>query len=118
MSFKKKRSRNRPKQKLSPVQERRLIRIVLGLLLLAILWISFAPGAGLLTYMTKRSDLKKLQQQTVRIEQENVHLQKEIDRLHNDTEYLERIARKEYGLLKKNEQVFDFSSKEAGNEKE
>lgn len=61
--------------------------------------------------MAKRSELKKLELQTAQIEEENSKLQKDIDRLHNDPEYLERIAREEHGLLKKNERVFDFSRK-------
>ncbi|MGW8194287.1 MAG: FtsB family cell division protein [Desulforhopalus sp.] len=118
MSYKTRRTRSRPKQTLSPVQERRLLRILVFLLLLAILWISFAPGSGLFTYLAKRSELKELRQQTARIERQNVHLQEEIDRLHNDKEYLEKIARKEYGLLRKNEQVFDFSRQEPEKESE
>jgi len=36
-------------------------------------------------------------------------IQAEIDGLQDDPEYLEEVARKEYGLLKKNERVYDFS---------
>jgi cell division protein FtsB len=53
--------------------------------------------------------LKKVQQETAQIEQHINELQNEIDRLNNDPSYLEDIARKEYGLLKKNEKVYDFS---------
>ena len=59
--------------------------------------------------MSKRSELKTLRQETIQLEQENTRLQAEIDLLQNDSEYLEDIARKDYGLLKKNEQVYDFS---------
>jgi len=44
------------------------------------------------------------------LEQRNVQLRREIDRLQNDDAYLEELARKKYGLLKKNEMVFEFKS--------
>lgn len=87
------------------------MKIIAALLVLAVLWILFAPGSGLVTYMTKRSELKKLEQETAKISEENSNLQKDIERLQNDPEFLERIARKDHGLLKKNERIFDFSKK-------
>jgi cell division protein FtsB len=83
---------------------------------MALLWIIFAPGSGVVTLMSKRSELKKLQEDTARIEQQIKELQKQIDLLHNDPRYLEDIARKDFGLLKKNERVFDFSKPQAGEE--
>jgi cell division protein FtsB len=110
MAFIQQRQRPKPHQKLSPVQEGRVMKIIVALLVIALLWIFFAPGAGLVTLLGKRSELKKLEQDKVRIEQNIDTLQKDIDRLNNDLSYLEEIARKEHGLLKKNEKVFDFST--------
>ncbi len=107
MSFRKKRPR--PKQNFSIGQENRLVKAVFTLLLLALLWILFSPGSGIVTFFGKRSELKQLQKEMVQLEQDNALLQKEIDRLQNDSAYLEEIARKNYGLLKKNEKVYDFS---------
>jgi cell division protein FtsB len=107
-------SGQRPKLKLTDVQESRVIKIVAGLVIMALLWIIFAPGSGVVTLMSKRSELKKLQDDTARIEQQIKELQKEIDLLHNDPHYLEDIARKDFGLLKKNERVFDFSKSQSG----
>ena len=86
------------------------MKIVIALLVIAVLWIFFAPGGGIVTLLGKRSELTKLEQDKVRIEQHMQTLQKDIDRLNNDLSYLEEIARKEYGLLKKNEKVYDFST--------
>jgi cell division protein FtsB len=110
-------SGQRPKLKLADVQERRVIKIVAGLVIMALLWIIFSPGSGIVTLMSKRSELKKLQQDTARIEQQIKELQKEIDLLHNDSRYLEDVARKNFGLLKKNERVFDFSKPQSGENK-
>ncbi len=109
MSFIKKKAR--PKQKLSELQESRVIKIVLALLIIAVLWIIFAPGSGVISLMSKRSELKKLQHETTQIEQQIDRLQNDIDRLQDDPTYLEEVARKEFGLLRKNEKVYDFSKK-------
>lgn len=111
------RSGQRPKLKLTDVQEGRVIKIVAGLVIMALLWIIFSPGSGIVTLMSKRSELKQLQEDTARIEQQIKELQKEIDLLHNDPRYLEDIARKDYGLLKKNERVFDFSKPQSAEKK-
>ena len=116
MSFMKKKPRARSKQKVSRLQEGRVMKIVIALVLLALLWIFFAPGSGVVTLVSKRSELKKLQQETAKIEQQIGILQNDIDRLHNDPKYLEDIARKEFGLLKKNEKVYDFSKQQPENE--
>ena len=105
------------RQKLSPVQESRVIKIVFALMIIAVLWIIFAPGSGLVTLISKRSELKKLQQDTLQIEQQIDRLQGDIDRLHNDPSYLEDVARKDFGLLKKNEKVYDFSTTKTKKDK-
>ena len=115
MLFSKKRSK--PKQNLSPIQEKRFLKISLALVVVALLWVLLAPGSGLVSMWRKKSELKNLQQQTVQLEKENVDLQKDIDRLQNDPKYLEEIARKEYGLLRKNERVFEFAPKKSAKEK-
>jgi cell division protein FtsB len=103
--------KKKPKQKLSPLQKRKLIKFVVTIVLLAFLWVFFSPNVGIWTVIQHRSELHQLQEETIQFEQENTVLQNEIDRLQNDPAYLEEIARKKYGLLKKNEQVFDFSKK-------
>lgn len=109
-------SGQRPQLKLTDVQESRVIKVVAFLVIIALLWIIFAPGSGIVTLMSKRSELKKLQEDTARIEHQIKELQKEIDLLHNDPHYLEDIARKNFGLLKKNERVFDFSKSQSSEE--
>jgi cell division protein FtsB len=99
------------KKRISPQQEGLLIKVILALLLAAVLWIVFSPGAGLVSLSGHHSDLEQLEQEIAELEKENHDLQVEIDRLQNDPEYLEEIARKEYGLLRKNERVYEFSVK-------
>ena len=97
------------KKRISSHQQGCLLKLIFVLVLGAVLWIVFSPGTGLFSLMGHRTELERLQEKTVELEKENNDLQKEIDRLQNDPEYLEKVARKEYGLLRKNERVFDFS---------
>lgn len=115
MSFSQKKSK--PKQKLSPLQEKRFLKISVALVAIALLWVLLAPGSGLRSLWKKREELQRLQQQTVQLEEENEVLVKDIDRLQHDPRYLEDVARKEYGLLKKNERVFEFAPKKSAKEK-
>ncbi|MFH0783258.1 MAG: septum formation initiator family protein [Pseudomonadota bacterium] len=114
MSFTRKKTA--PKQKLSPIQEKRFFKIVITLVVLALFWVIFSPGSGLLAIWRKRSELRNLEQQNVLIEERNIQLQSEIDKLQNDPAYLEDVARREHNLLKKNEKVFEFAPKKSHKE--
>jgi cell division protein FtsB len=94
---------------LSPLQERLFVRIMVVLLVAALAWIILAPRAGLLAYLQQRSELRELREKTVFLEQSNEKLKEEVDRLRDDPAYLEEVARREHGLLKKNEYIYDFS---------
>lgn len=94
---------------LSPSQEKTFVRVVAVLLALALAWIIFAPRSGVLAYLQQRTKLHNLRAKTDNLEKSNEHLEQEIDRLRNDPAYLEEVARREHGLLKKNEYIYDFS---------
>lgn len=44
-------------------------------------------------------------------------LEREIERLTSDTLYIEEIARKEYGMIKKGEEVYHISLPDSGEQK-
>ncbi|WP_457575716.1 FtsB family cell division protein [Desulfomarina sp.] len=104
-----KKRKSKPSQRISPKQERLFYRIVIFLALVALLWVVFAPGSGLFGYYRSRAKLTRLQKDVSLLEKENSRLRTENDRLRNDPVYLEKIAREDYNLLKKNERVIDFS---------
>jgi cell division protein FtsB len=81
----------------------------------AVLWVFLAPGSGIMALLSKISEQKKLEQEIAQLKQENEELQNDINRLENDPLYLEEVARREYGLLKKNERVFDFLDSNSSN---
>lgn len=108
--------KRRPKQKLTPFQKQRLRKVCIALFCIALLWLLLAPGSGVVALLRQRSALEALEQETQRLKIQNEELQAEIEKLREDPEYLEEIARKEYGLLKKNERVYDFSKPEQKEE--
>lgn len=104
--------KKKPKKPLTPIQQNRLLKIILLLVVLSVAWVLFAPGTGVFGLLKLRSRALELEIQNKELMRVNSELQEEINRLETDREYLERIAREKYGMLKKNEQVFDFSGKD------
>ena len=102
--------KKKPKKPLTPLQQNRLLKIIILLVVFSVAWVFFAPGTGVFSLLKVRNRALELEAQNEELLRVNTELQEEIDRLRNDDEYLERIAREKYGMLKKNEQVFDFSS--------
>lgn len=94
---------------LSPLQEKRFYRIVAVLLTASLAWLILAPQSGVLALLQKRAKMKSLQHKTLLLERSNKELEQEINRLRTDPAYLEEVARREHGLLKKNEIIYDFS---------
>ncbi|MDR3629570.1 MAG: septum formation initiator family protein [Desulfocapsaceae bacterium] len=96
--------------------------VVVGACLIAgaLLWVIFAPRMGIYSLLHQRSTLAHLQVEYVEIQEKNAFLQKEIERIQNDPDYFEKVARDQYGLLKENEMVFEFppSKKEKKDKKE
>lgn len=109
--------KRKQKSSLTPLQQRGFVRIVLFLMIVAFLWLIFAPNMGLYSVFRKSSTLHKLQGEVADLEQQNRELEAKIDRIQNDVDYLEKIAREKYKLLKENEMVFDFSQEKDGKAK-
>ena len=104
--------KQKPKTSLSALQRKRLLRISFGVMILTLLWLVFAPGRGLF-YLHQRSKyLAELETESQDLVQQNSDINRDIERLQSDDEYLEQVAREEHGMLKDNEMVFDFSKKE------
>jgi len=70
-------------------------------------WIFFAPY-GVKNYTTISSDIEKISEDIETLTAQNNALKEEMVKLKGDNLYVEDLARKQYGLLKKNEMVFEF----------
>ena len=83
------------------------------LMFFMLLFILFSDN-GYLDLQSLKSEKERLIERNRQLEHENVVLYREIDRLKNDLEYIENVARRELGMVKKEEMVFkiDESGKE------
>lgn len=91
-----------------PKEKNPIKAVILLLLALLALWMLLSPY-GPWQYSRISRELAGLREENSRLEQENHELLIEIERLRNDPEYIEELARREHGLLKKNELIFNFS---------
>ncbi len=94
------------------MQRKRLFRISLGVMIVALLWLFFAPGRGIFHLHQRSKYLAEIKAQNQGLVQQNSDIDRDIERLQSDEEYLEQVAREEHGMLKDNEMVFDFNKKE------
>ena len=90
------------------------------LLLFLILGIfTFFGDKGILHLLRLQKELDRIKEVNVKIEDENRKLKEEVRRLHDEKRYIEEIARKELGLVKEGEIIyqFDLPSKERESSK-
>jgi cell division protein FtsB len=73
--------------------------------LLALLWLIFSPW-GAFSYFRLQRELAEARDRNLELTATNGRMQSEIARLKSDSTYLEKVARDQYGLLRKNEVVF------------
>jgi cell division protein FtsB len=95
----------------TPTEKRQLLYVALFLAIFLVLWILIGPKRSALHLLKTKKQLAQIQAENKRLEEENKVLRQEIDRLKHDPTYLEEKARKEYGLLKKNEMIYKFDKK-------
>lgn len=81
-------------------------------LLLALLLLGFAlfGDRGILRAVQAGRQKAALQEEVRQLEAANTELRQEIESLRNDRRYLEAIARKELGMVKDDELVYQFRS--------
>ena len=86
--------------------------VVIVLLVAALLWVCFAPGAGFWVLWHKYNLLDQKKQETALVQQEIDAIKKKNSALQKDPELLEKIAREQYNLTRQNEIIYDFSEKD------
>ncbi|MCX5870975.1 MAG: septum formation initiator family protein [Deltaproteobacteria bacterium] len=100
------------KTSLSPLQQKKLYRISLLLVVIFLLALFFTPDKGLFFLRRQKMRVVALNAEKQKLVEKNNALREEIKRVTTDVRYLEEVAREQHGLLKKDEMVFDFSPKE------
>ena len=81
------------------------------LVFIFILWHIFSPG-GMHTYLDLKTQLLESEAKNNILEKENSALREEIDKLENNPEHIEKIAREKFGMIRKNETLYKFKKKE------
>ncbi len=76
-----------------------------GFGIVALYYLSFNQY-GILQHFKTKQKLEQLRQRTEQLEKEQQTIIESIERLKNDFEYIEKIAREKYFLIKKGEEVY------------
>ena len=94
----------------SPDPARRKIPLLPAILILLLLGIAFFGNRGILRVMQLRRQRASLQKQVQSLEATNAGLRQEIKALRSDRRYIENIARREQGLVRPGELVYQFKN--------
>jgi len=82
------------------------------LLVLLLLGFALFGDRGMLQVFKAYQQRTELEKKITVLEQTNIELRKEIDALHHDLKAIENIARRELGMVRPDEQVYQFPSEE------
>ena len=89
-------------------RKRLLLLIVIPLLIIGIL--TFFGEKGILHLFRLQKELVRIKEKNAKLEVENQKLKEEVKRLQTDKRYIEEIARKELGMVKEGEIIYQFDS--------
>ena len=88
--------------------------IALILLGLIVAWLGFGERGFIHLYRMEK-ERQTYVERINQLEEKNQQLFEEINRLRNDQDYIESVARRELGLIKDNEILYRFNSKQGNN---
>jgi cell division protein FtsB len=78
---------------------------IIALLAALFLVVLFSEN-GILDYIHMKRQMDRIETSIEKLQDENVALKGEIDRLQKDDRYLEDVARKKFGFIKEGEKVY------------
>jgi len=73
-----------------------------------ILYLTVFGDRGLLRIYHLNKEKQEVQRRLETLKGENLKLVREVDALKNDRRYLESIARRDFGMVRKNEVIYQF----------
>ncbi len=82
--------------------------LVLLVIIAGILGYTIFGETGLIHLAKLRKELREIKQENTKLRQENEKLRAQAQALSSDLKYIEKIAREELGMVKKDEQVYQF----------
>ncbi len=89
------------------MRKRNLLLLVLVLSLILGL-LTFFGDKGVFNLLRLQKELSRIREDNLKIEEENQKLREEVKRLQNEKRYIEEIARKELGMVKEGEIIYQF----------
>jgi cell division protein FtsB len=82
-------------------------KLAIGFLVLGFLLYVFLIGkGGFYQVWHKKKELKEWEELVAKMRTENDSLKQVLSRLESDLEYVEKVAREEYGMIKKGERLY------------
>jgi cell division protein FtsB/cell division protein DivIC len=99
------------------MSKKRLLFLVL-ILFLILGFFTFFGDKGMLHLLRLQKDLGRIKETNLRMEEENRKLREEVRRLQHEKRYIEDIARKELGMIKEGEIIYQFDSPNEKNKNE
>lgn len=78
-------------------------------IILFILFFTVFGERGLLRITHLHQEIDEITKKTEELKAENEKLKREVDALRSDRRYLESIARRDFGLVRKNEVIYQFA---------
>jgi cell division protein FtsB len=100
------------------MRKKRFIILIVSLFLI-FGFFTFFGDKGVLHLLRLKKELVRIKEINIKIEEENRKLKEEVRRLKYEKRYIEEIARKELGMVKEGEIIyqFDLSAPEKENSK-
>jgi cell division protein FtsB len=96
--------------------KKRILILVLFLFLI-FGFFTFFGDKGIIHLLRLQKEWGRIKEANVKIEEENRKLREEVKRLQYEKRYLEEIARKELGMVKEGEVIYQFDPQEDKNKK-
>jgi cell division protein FtsB/cell division protein DivIC len=92
-----------------------LLLILISLLILGLF--TFFGEKGIFHLFRLQKELARMNEINLKLDEENQNLREEVKRLKSDKRYIEEIARKELGMVKEGEIIYQFDSSNDKNSK-
>ena len=93
----------------SEMKKKRLF-ILIGISLLIFGGLTFFGEQGIFHLFRLQKELARIKDKNSKLEEENQKLKEEVKRLQSDKRYVEEIARKELGMVKEGEIIYQFDT--------
>jgi cell division protein FtsB len=98
------------------MSKKRIVILVLFLFLI-FGFFTFFGDKGIIHLLHLQKEFVRVKDANVKIEEENRKLREEVKRLQYEKRYIEEIARKELGMVKEGEVIYQFESPNDKNRK-